>query len=90
MIDVNNPVTGSKRARTVIRDRHKSSGTVRDTAQKKVEQLRAGVADCARAERDKVRPIERSVAQYVQEQPLKSLLIAAGVGLVLGRFWMRR
>jgi ElaB/YqjD/DUF883 family membrane-anchored ribosome-binding protein len=34
--------------------------------------------------------VERSVAQYVQEQPLTSLLIAAGVGLVLGRFWMRR
>jgi ElaB/YqjD/DUF883 family membrane-anchored ribosome-binding protein len=34
--------------------------------------------------------VERSLAQYVREQPLKSILIAAGVGLVLGRFWLRR
>jgi ElaB/YqjD/DUF883 family membrane-anchored ribosome-binding protein len=34
--------------------------------------------------------VERSFAQYVREQPLKSILIAAGVGLVLGRFWVRR
>jgi ElaB/YqjD/DUF883 family membrane-anchored ribosome-binding protein len=34
--------------------------------------------------------VERSFAQYVREQPLKSILIAAGVGLVLGRFWLRR
>jgi ElaB/YqjD/DUF883 family membrane-anchored ribosome-binding protein len=34
--------------------------------------------------------VERSFVQYIREQPLKSMLIAAGVGLVLGRFWLRR
>ena len=40
--------------------------------------------------REKVRQVEQSIEQYIREQPLKSMLIAAGVGLVLGRFWMRR
>ncbi len=90
MVNVNKPVAGSKQARTATRDHPKSGSTTRDTAQEKVEQLRAGAADCAREGRDKVQQAERSFAQYVREQPLKSILIAAGVGLVLGRFWLRR
>ena len=74
MVNVNKPVAGSKQARTVTRH-HK---------------LGAGAADGASAGRDKVQQVERSFAQYVREQPLKSILIAAGVGLVLGRFWLRR
>jgi ElaB/YqjD/DUF883 family membrane-anchored ribosome-binding protein len=90
MVNVNKPVAGSKRARAVTRNHQKASGTARDTAQDKVEQLRAGAADCVREGRDKVQQVERSFAQYVREQPLKSILIAAGIGVVLGRFWVRR
>ena len=90
MVSVNKPVAAGKQARTVSRDHQKVGSTVRDTAQQKVEQLRAGAADCTSEGRDKVQQIERSFAQYVRERPLKSILIAAGVGLVLGRFWMRR
>jgi ElaB/YqjD/DUF883 family membrane-anchored ribosome-binding protein len=90
MASVNKPVAGSTQAKTVTRDLQKLGRTVRETAQEKVEQLRAGAADSAREGRDKVQQVERGFAQYVREQPLKSILIAAGVGLVLGRFWMRR
>ena len=90
MVSVNNPVAGSKQARSVTRDHQKLGSSVRDRAQEKVEQLRAGAADGAREGRDKVQQVERSFAQYVREQPLKSILIAAGVGWVVGRFWMRR
>jgi len=90
MVNVKKPVAESKPARTVTRDHQKLGSTVRDTAQEKVEHLRAGAADSAREGRDNVQPVERSFAQYVREQPLKSILIAAGVGLVLGRFWLRR
>ena len=90
MVNVSKPGAGSKRARTVTRNHQKSGRTVRDAAQEKVAQLRAGVADGVSEGRDKVQQVERSFAQYVREQPLKSLLIAAGIGLVLGRFWLRR
>ena len=90
MVDASKAVAGSKRARTGPRDHHKAGSTVRDTTQEKVEQLRAGAAACASAGRDTVEQVERSFAQYVREQPLKSILIAAAVGLLVGRFWMRR
>ena len=90
MVNVSKPAAGGKQARTVTRNHQKLGSNVRDTAQEKVEQLRAGAADRAREGRDKVQQVERSFAQYVREQPLKSILIAVGIGLVLGRFWMRR
>ena len=90
MVNVNEPVAGDKQARNVSRNHRKSGSTARDTAQEKVEQVRAGAADPAREGRDTVPQVTRSFAQYVREQPLKSMLIAAGIGLVLGRFWMRR
>ena len=90
MVDVSKAVAGGKRARTGTRDHHKGGSTLRDTAQEKVERLRAGAADCASEGRDTVEQVERSFAQYVREQPLKSILIAAGVGLLFGRFWLRR
>jgi ElaB/YqjD/DUF883 family membrane-anchored ribosome-binding protein len=37
-----------------------------------------------------VQQTEHIIEEYIREQPLKSVLIAAGLGLVLGRFWLRR
>ncbi len=78
------------KARTVTQDIEELGGMARKTAQEKVEQLRASASEYCEEGRDKVQQVEHSFAQYVREQPLKSVLIAAGVGLVLGRLWMRR
>jgi ElaB/YqjD/DUF883 family membrane-anchored ribosome-binding protein len=40
--------------------------------------------------RDRALVWKDSVGHYVQDQPMKSLLIAAGVGLVLGALLSRR
>jgi ElaB/YqjD/DUF883 family membrane-anchored ribosome-binding protein len=90
MVNVKKPVAGSTPARTVTQNHQKLGRVVREAAQEKVEQSRTGAAACVREGQDKVQQVERSFAQYVREQPLKSLLIAAGVGLLFGRFWMRR
>ena len=34
--------------------------------------------------------MEAGVEDYIKEQPIKALLIAAGVGLLVGLFWRRR
>ena len=34
--------------------------------------------------------MERTLEQFILERPLKTVLIAAGIGLLFGRFWMRR
>ena len=90
MVSTNKTVAGSKQARTVRRDHQKASSAARGMAREQVGQSRAGAADSAREGQDEVQQVERSFEQYVREQPLKSVLIAAGVGLIIGRFWMRR
>jgi len=90
MVDVIKPVAGSKRPRNVTRGHRTLRSTVGDTATETVARLGANASECSEEGRVKMRQVERSFAQYVREQPLKSILIAAGVGLVLGRFWLRR
>ena len=85
MVIVKEPVAAIKPPRTVVEDLQELGGMAREMAQEKVEQVRAGAAECAKERREKVRHVERSIEQYIREQPLKSMLIAAGVGMVLGR-----
>ena len=40
--------------------------------------------------RDQVQHAERAVEHFIEKRPLKSVLIAAGVGIVLGSFLFRR
>jgi ElaB/YqjD/DUF883 family membrane-anchored ribosome-binding protein len=74
----------------VTQDIQELGGMARDMAQEKVAQLRASASEYCEEGRDKVQQVERGFEQYVREQPLKSLLIAAGVGILLGGLWMRR
>jgi ElaB/YqjD/DUF883 family membrane-anchored ribosome-binding protein len=79
-----------KQARKLTQDVRKLAGAAIDVAQEKLEVLRESASDCKDQGRDKVQQVERTIEQYIRERPLKTLLIAAGVGLLLGRFWMRR
>ena len=76
-----------KQAREVTQDLRQMGEIARDAAQEKLEQLRDKASEYGR---DKVQHVERSIEQYIQERPLKSVLIAASIGLLFGRFWMRR
>jgi ElaB/YqjD/DUF883 family membrane-anchored ribosome-binding protein len=79
-----------RKARTVVQDFQELGGMARDMAQEQVAQLRAGASGYYEDGRDKVQQVERSVEQFIRQQPLKSLLIAAGIGMLLGGLWMRR
>ena len=78
------------KARTVTQDFQELGGMAREMAQEKVEQLRATASGYFDEGRDNVQKLERGFEQFVRQQPLKSILIAAGVGLLLGGLWMRR
>ena len=62
----------------------------KDVAQEKLGQLRETASDYYEEGQDTVQQVERSVEQYIRERPLRCILIAAGIGLFFGRFWMRR
>ena len=80
----------NRKARTVTQDLQELGGMAREMAQEKVAQLRASASEYCEEGRDKVLQVEHSFEQFVRQQPLKSILIAAGVGMLLGGLWMRR
>jgi len=61
----------------------------RDVATQKYEQLRGQAEDYYQQGRERAMEWEQSLEQYVHEKPLQSILIAAGVGVLLGLLWKR-
>jgi ElaB/YqjD/DUF883 family membrane-anchored ribosome-binding protein len=62
---------------------------VRDAAAEQYENVKEGAAEYYRAGRDKAAEWESQIEEYVRERPIKSLLMAAGVGALLGIIWKR-
>lgn len=62
---------------------------VRDVAQERWHQLRDTAGNYYEQGRDKAVQLEENVENYIQGAPIKSVLIACGVGLLLGILWKR-
>jgi ElaB/YqjD/DUF883 family membrane-anchored ribosome-binding protein len=52
--------------------------------------MRENASDYYDQGRDRLHDVVGTVEQFVRQQPFKSVLIAAGAGWLLGRFWRRR
>ena len=78
-----------KQAAEVTKDLQEMGGIVRDAAEEKLAQVRENASEYYDQGRDKVHDVVCTFEQFVRQQPFKSLLIAAGVGWLLGRFWRR-
>jgi ElaB/YqjD/DUF883 family membrane-anchored ribosome-binding protein len=63
--------------------------TARGAANEKISDLKQQATDYYEQGRQSAQEWEQGLEQYVQEKPIQSLLIAAGVGLVLGMLWKR-
>jgi ElaB/YqjD/DUF883 family membrane-anchored ribosome-binding protein len=79
-----------KQAKQVTEDLQKMGGTIRDAAQEKLGQAGERASECCEQGRDKVHGIACACEQFLRERPLRSVLIAGGIGWLLGRFWSRR
>jgi ElaB/YqjD/DUF883 family membrane-anchored ribosome-binding protein len=79
-----------KQAKKVTEDLQKIGGTVKDAAQEELGQLGEKAEEYYEQGRDKVHGVACACEQYLRERPLRSVLIAAGVGWLLGRFWKSR
>jgi len=64
-------------------------GQVRDAARDKYGELQDQARGYYDQGREKAQEWEQSLEGYVQQKPLQSLAIAAGVGLLLGILWKR-
>ena len=63
---------------------------VGDVAREQFHRVRDRAAEVVESGRKRAREFEEGLEGYVQDRPLKSLLIAAGVGLLIGLWWRRR
>jgi ElaB/YqjD/DUF883 family membrane-anchored ribosome-binding protein len=79
-----------KQAKEVTEDLQTMGGTVRDAAQEKLGQVGDKAAQYCEQGRDKVHGAACACEQFVRQRPLTSVLLAAGIGWLLGRFWNRR
>jgi ElaB/YqjD/DUF883 family membrane-anchored ribosome-binding protein len=64
-------------------------GQLRDAATEKYGQLRDQAEEYYETGRQRAMEIEQSLEDYVRDKPIQSLLIAAGVGMLLGILWKR-
>jgi ElaB/YqjD/DUF883 family membrane-anchored ribosome-binding protein len=62
---------------------------VKGMAHEQVGHLRDRAQDYYQQGREKADEWRHDLESYVREQPMKSLLMAAGVGLLLGFLWRR-
>lgn len=61
-----------------------------DKATEKADQLRESAADLYEKGSAQAGQLQDNVEQYVRDQPFKSILIAAGAGILLGMFLSSR
>jgi ElaB/YqjD/DUF883 family membrane-anchored ribosome-binding protein len=80
---------------TIKEDIRELGNMARDAAQEKLDEARQAAADAVETGRqrateiygqgrEKAEEIEEQVVDYVRKKPVKSMLIAGGVGLLLG------
>ena len=75
-----------KQAKEVTEDLRAMGETVRDAAQEKLRQVGEKTSECCEQGRDKVHGVACACEQFLRQRPITSVLLAAGVGLLLGRF----
>lgn len=77
-------------ARVITKDVQELGGIVRDVAQQKLGEVREGAAEYYEQARGKARHAEDAVGDFIGRRPITSVLLGIGLGVLFGRFWMRR
>ncbi|MCY2994022.1 MAG: hypothetical protein NTY19_40025 [Planctomycetota bacterium] len=77
-------------AKEVKKDLQEMGQTVRDAAQEKIGQVGEKASEYYDEGRDSVHGVACACEQFVRQRPLRAVLIAAGVGWLLGVLWKRR
>jgi ElaB/YqjD/DUF883 family membrane-anchored ribosome-binding protein len=78
-----------EQAKEAVDDLEEIGGTVRDAAQEKLGQVGERAAECCEQAREKVHGVACHCEQFLRQKPLTCVLLAAGIGWLLGRFWKR-
>jgi ElaB/YqjD/DUF883 family membrane-anchored ribosome-binding protein len=80
----------SKHVAEVAKDVQKMGSAVKETVQEKVDHVRESASQYYEQGRGKAHDAVCHAEKCISDRPLRSVLVAAGVGLLLGVIWMRR
>ena len=64
--------------------------TAREAAQEKIAHVRGTMADYYKQGKTKAQELEHTVEDQIRAHPIQAVLVAAGVGLVIGLLFRRR
>jgi ElaB/YqjD/DUF883 family membrane-anchored ribosome-binding protein len=78
-----------KQAQEVTENLQTMGRTVRDAAREKIGQAGEKAAEYSGQARDQLHGVACACEQSIRARPLRSILMAAGIGWLLGRFWKR-
>lgn len=78
------------RAATIANDVHEVGDAAKRVASDSVDAIRNTAHQYLAEGRARARDLGGSVQERVQQKPVKSLLVAAGIGFLLGAIWIRR
>lgn len=62
----------------------------KDVAHEKLGDIKETASEYLKQGQEKAEEVGHSIEQLIKENPIKFLLIAAGVGIIFGRFFMRQ
>jgi ElaB/YqjD/DUF883 family membrane-anchored ribosome-binding protein len=79
-----------KQAMKVKKDLEQMGGTAKDIAEDQLEQVGEIASKYYEQGRDKVHGVACACEQFIRERPLRSVLVAVGIGWLLGGIWKRR
>ncbi len=86
------PATAKLReqARTVGEDVRAMGGLAREAAHEQYDAAKETANQYVEQGKRRMDDYEDQLVSYVRTKPVKSVLVAAGIGAVLGLFWSRR
>jgi ElaB/YqjD/DUF883 family membrane-anchored ribosome-binding protein len=100
MSNVTNPSTAGGTHRPQDQAREKASelkaqasemaARAKEAAQETLGELKESATEYVERGRERVSELGDTIESRIREQPMKAVLIAAGVGFVLGMCWTRR
>lgn len=77
------------KAGEVVGNIREMGNQAKDAAKEQYEHVRDSASEAFEHGREKAAKWQHDLEEYVHEQPIKALLIAAGIGVVLGIVWKR-
>jgi len=77
------------KANEVANNVRDTASQLRDSATEQYQNAKDAATDYYQAGREKAAQWEEQLESYVREQPVKALLIAAGMGAIIGAIWKR-